>query len=59
VYYRLRAWGVECICVGATPTMIHALDVDVDFALNVIGGRKIWYAARDLLACNTASCVPA
>jgi len=56
---RLRAWGVEGICVGAPLPVIQALDVDVDFVLDTIGGREIWYAARDLLAHGTASRGPA
>jgi hypothetical protein len=56
---RLRAWGVEGICVGAPLPVIHALDVDVDFILDTIGGREIWYAARELLARGTASRGPA
>jgi hypothetical protein len=39
--------------------VIHALDVDVDFVLDTIGGREIWYAARELLARGTTSRGPA
>lgn len=56
---RLRGWGVEGVCVGAPLPVIHALDVDVDFVVDTIGGREIWYAARDLLARGTASRGPA
>jgi len=56
---RLRAWGVEGICVGAPLDVLHSLDVDVDFVLDTIGGREIWDAARDLLACGSASRGPA
>ncbi len=56
---RLRAWGVEGICVGAPLPVIHALDVDIDFVIDTIGGREIWCAARDLLARGTASRGPA
>jgi hypothetical protein len=56
---RLRAWGVEGICVGAPLPVIHALDVDIDFVLDTIGGREIWYGARDLLARGTTSRGPA
>lgn len=56
---RLRGWGVEGICVGTPLSVIHALDVDVDFVLDTIGGREIWNAARDLLARGTASRGPA
>ena len=56
---RLRAWGVEGICVGAPLPVIHALDVDVDFVIDTVGGREIWYGARELLACGTASRGPA
>jgi hypothetical protein len=56
---RLRAWGVEGICVGAPLPVIHGLDVDVDFVFDTIGGREIWYAARDLLARGSTSRGPA
>jgi len=39
--------------------VIEMLDVDVDFVIDTIGGREIWYAARDLLARGTASRGPA
>jgi hypothetical protein len=56
---RLRAWGVEGICVGAPLDVLHTLNVDVDFVLDTIGGREIWQAARILLACGTPSRGPA
>jgi len=56
---RLRAWGVEGICIGAPLDVLHSLDVDVDFVLDTIGGREIWDAARDLLVCGSASRGPA
>ena len=56
---RLRAWGVEGICVGAPLAVLHALDVDVDFVLDTIGGREIWDAAHGLLARGNASRGPA
>ncbi|KAI9512702.1 hypothetical protein F5148DRAFT_1372919 [Russula earlei] len=56
---RLRAWGVEGICVGAPLAVIHALDVDIDFVLDTIGGHEIWDAARDLLERGTAARGPA
>ena len=52
---RLRGWGVEGICVGSPLSVVHALDVDVDFVLDTIGGREIWNAARDLLARGSGS----
>lgn len=56
---RLRAWGVEGICVGAAQDVLHRLDVDVDFVLDTIGGREIWDAAHTLLARSTPSRGPA
>jgi alcohol dehydrogenase-like protein len=56
---RLRAWDVEGICVGSPLAVIEVLDVDVDFVIDTIGGREIWYTARDLLARGTASRGPA
>jgi hypothetical protein len=56
---RLRTWGVEGICVGAPLAVLRALDVDVDFVLDTIGGREIWEAARILLECGTPSRGPA
>jgi hypothetical protein len=56
---RLRVWGVEGICVGAPLDVLHALDIDVDFVLDTIGGLEIWDAARDLLARGNASRGPA
>jgi hypothetical protein len=56
---RLRAWGVEGVCVGAPLPVIHALDVDVDFVIDTVGGHEIWYAARNFLTRGTASRGPA
>lgn len=56
---RLRAWGVEGVCVGAPLPVIHALDVDVDFVIDTVGGHEIWYAAREFLTRGTASRGPA
>ncbi|KAI9448349.1 hypothetical protein H4582DRAFT_82192 [Lactarius indigo] len=56
---RLRAWGVEGICVGAARDVLHGLDVDVDFVLDTVGGREIWDAAHTLLARSTPSRGPA
>ena len=56
---RLRAWGVEGICVGAAQDVLHHLDVDVDFVLDTVGGREIWDAAHTLLARSTPSRGPA
>jgi hypothetical protein len=56
---RLRAWGVEGICVGAAQDVLHRLDVDVDFVLDTVGGREIWDAAHTLLARSTPSRGPA
>ncbi|KAH9062033.1 hypothetical protein EDB87DRAFT_1608969 [Lactarius vividus] len=56
---RLRAWGVEGICVGAPPDVLHSLDADVDFVLDTVGGREIWDAAHTLLARGTPSRGPA
>jgi hypothetical protein len=56
---RLRAWGDEGVCVGAPLSVIHALDVDVDFFIDTVGGHEIWYAARSFLTRGTASRGPA
>ncbi|KAH9007136.1 hypothetical protein EDB86DRAFT_3114879 [Lactarius hatsudake] len=56
---RLRAWGVEGICVGAPRDVLHNLDADVDFVLDTVGGREIWDAAHTLLARGTPSRGPA
>ena len=56
---RLRAWGVEGVCVGEPLPVIHALDVDVDFVIDTVGGHEIWYAARNFLTRGTASRGPA
>ncbi|KAH8999423.1 hypothetical protein EDB92DRAFT_1834088 [Lactarius akahatsu] len=56
---RLRAWGVEGICVGAPRDVLHSLDADVDFVLDTVGGREIWDAAHTLLARGTPSRGPA
>ena len=56
---RLRAWGVEGICIGAPQDVLHSLDVDVDFVLDTVGGREIWHAAHALLARGTPSRGPA
>ncbi len=56
---RLRAWGVEGICVGAPRDVLNSLDVDVDFVLDTVGGREIWDAAHTLLARSTPSRGPA
>ena len=56
---RLRAWGVEGVCVGAPLPVIHALDVDVDLFIDTVGGHEIWYAARNFLTRGTASRGPA
>ncbi|KAH9045725.1 hypothetical protein EDB85DRAFT_1853155 [Lactarius pseudohatsudake] len=56
---RLRAWGVEGICVGAPRDVLHSLDADVDFVLDTVGGREIWDAAHALLARGTPSRGPA
>ncbi|KAI0269300.1 hypothetical protein BC834DRAFT_967929 [Gloeopeniophorella convolvens] len=47
---RLRGWGVEGICVGAPLGVLRAIDADIDFVLDTVGGRELWDAAHALLA---------
>ncbi len=56
---RLRAWGVEGICVGAPLDVLYSIDADVDFVLDTVGGREIWDAAHALLAHSSPSRGPA
>ena len=56
---RLRAWGVEGVCVGSPLAVLQTLDIDIDFVLDTVGGREIWDVSRSLLMHGTASRGPA
>jgi hypothetical protein len=56
---RLRAWGVEGLCVGSPLAVLQTLDIDVDFVLDTVGGHEIWEASRCLLMRGTSSRGPA
>ena len=49
---RLRAWGVEDICVGEPLDVLHQLAQDgqsFDMVLDTVGGVAIWEASQRLL----------
>jgi hypothetical protein len=56
---RMRAWGVEGICVGPPLAVLQTLDIDIDFVLDTVGGAEIWDSSRSLLMRGTTSRGPA
>jgi len=52
---RMRAWGVEGICVGSPLAVLQTLDIDIDFVLDTVGGHEIWNSSRSLLMRGTTS----